>query len=137
GARCAVLLAEEGRTRIGGTAPGARGTAVRRLLLPCPCCAALADLPGALSELAAIARPATIFVEVPAVAASGLLAEFDRVLGWPREVAVCLDRAWANAMRERELSPFHTALLDIADHVVPGPASGETPAAPPIHNDAA
>jgi hypothetical protein len=125
GARFAVFLAEEGRTRMEGFARNAPGLSVRRLLLPCPCCPALVDLPGALRELAATVSPDWVFFEMPAIAAAGLLAEFDRALGWPRELAVCLDRAWTKAIQEKSLSPFQMALLELAGRVVPNPAGGQ------------
>jgi hypothetical protein len=130
GARCAVLLAEDGRTRMEAFAQGAPEVGVRRLLLPCPCCPALAELPAALRELVAAARPDWVFLEVPAIAAAGLLAEFDRAFGWARELAVCLDRAWAAAIRENALSPFQMALLGLADRVVPVPPVGREPPGP-------
>ncbi|HXQ80929.1 MAG TPA: GTP-binding protein [Opitutaceae bacterium] len=125
GARCPAVLAEEGRTRMEGFAQRTPGVSVRRILLPCTCCAALADLPGAVRALVASERPNRIFVEVPAVAAAGLLAEFDRELGWQRELTVCLDRSWDMARREHALSPFQAELLERADRVVPNPAGSE------------
>jgi G3E family GTPase len=128
GARAAVLLAEEGRTRMESFAGDTPGVTVHRLLLPCLCCAGLADLPGALRRLVAAARPDRAFLEVPALAAAALVAEFDRELGWPRELAVCLDRAWARASQDHALSPFQAALLEAADRVVPAPpGSGDAP----------
>jgi hypothetical protein len=130
GARCAVLLAEEGRTRMEGFAQDTLGVTVRRLLLPCTCCPALAALPGALRALVAAVRPDWFFVEVPAMAAAGLVAEFDRVLGWPRELVVCLGRTWATAQREHALSPFQMVLLELADRIVSNPAWGGIPRGP-------
>jgi G3E family GTPase len=130
GTRCTVLLAEEGRTRMEGFAQDTPGVTVRRLLLPCTCCPALADLPGALRALVAAVRPDWLFVEVPALAAAGLVAEFARACGWPRELVVCLDRAWATARREHGLSPFQMVLLELADRVVSNPAGGGIPRGP-------
>jgi G3E family GTPase len=124
GARSAVLLAEEGRTRMEKFAQDTAGVAVRRLLLPCTCCPGLADLPGALRELVAAVRPDWLFVEVPALAAAGLVANFDRALGWPRQLVVCLDRAWTTARREHGLSPFQMVLFELADRLVSNPAQG-------------
>jgi|GEM_PF-5427044 hypothetical protein len=61
------------------------------------------------------------------MAATGLVGEFDRVLGWPRELVVCLDRAWATAQREHALSPFQIVLLELADHIVSHPPVGGIP----------
>ena len=122
--RCAVLLAEEGRTRMEKFAKDTPGVTVRRLLLPCICCPILADLPGALRALVAAASAGSLFVEMPAMAAAGLVAEFDRVLSWPRELVVCLDRAWVKALLEQDLSPFQMVLLELADRVVASPTPG-------------
>ncbi|MDD2762842.1 MAG: GTP-binding protein [Opitutaceae bacterium] len=136
--RCAVLLGEEGRTRMDRFAQDTPGVSVRQFIQPCLCCPALADLPGMLRALAAMIRPDWFFVEVPAITAAGLVAEFDRVLGWPRELVVCLDRAWAAARSEQGLSLFQMVLLELADRVVTDPAGGgvhRDPAARP-HNSA-
>lgn len=124
GARAAVLLAEEGRTRLEAFAADTPGVTVHRLLLPCICCPGRADLPGELRRLVAAARPDWVFLEVPALAAAALVAEFDRQLGWPRELTVCLDRAWSRASEAHALSPFLAALLEGADRVVPAPPGG-------------
>ena len=123
GTGCAVLLAEEGRTRMELFAKNIPGVTVRRLHLPCPCCPARADLPGALRALVAV-RPDWLFVEVPALAAAGLAADFDRALGWPRELVVCLDQVWATHQREHALPPFQMVLLEIADRIVSNPRGG-------------
>jgi hypothetical protein len=69
-------------------------------------------------------RPDWLFVEVPALAAAGLAADFDRALGWPRELVVCLDQVWATHQREHALPPFQMVLLEIADRIVSNPAAG-------------
>lgn len=124
GARCTVLLSEEGRTRWERFAQSTPGLSVRRLALPCPCCPALADLPGAVHALLVAARPDWLFFEVPALAAKGILADFDRTFGWPRGVVVCLDQAWTRALQDQRLLPFHLAMLELADRVVPYPFPG-------------
>jgi Ni2+-binding GTPase involved in maturation of urease and hydrogenase len=116
-ARCAVLLAEEGRARMEQFCAGFPGTALRKLSLPCLCCPAAADLPAAVRALVSESRADWIFVEVPAVAANGLLAEFDQQVGWPRSIVVCLNAAWAKAARSGMLSFFQSCLLDSADAV--------------------
>ena len=122
GARCAVLLAEEGRTRMERFCAETPGMGARRLLLPCMCCPGLADLSGALRELMTAIRPGWIFVEAPALAATGLMAEFDRVFTWPRRLNVCLDPSWTQALRDDCLAPFQLALLSLADLVIPSPS---------------
>jgi hypothetical protein len=64
---------------------------------------------------------------VPALAAAGLVAEFERACGWPRELVVCLDRVWATHQREHASSPFQMVLLELADRVVSNPARGGIP----------
>jgi hypothetical protein len=119
GAQCAVLLAEEGRTRMERFCAETPGVSARRLLLPCMCCPGLADLPGIMRELMTAIRPGWIFVEAPALAATGLMAEFDRAVGWPRKLDICLDAGWTLALRDGSLAPFQLALLGLADLVVP------------------
>jgi hypothetical protein len=119
GASCGVVLAEEGRTRMERFSQETPGVSVRRLLLPCTCCPGLADLPGALREMVEAVQPGWVFLEVPSLAAAGFMAEFDRLMGWPRELAVCLDRGWTTALLGDSLSPFQMALLGLADRVVP------------------
>jgi len=126
GAHCAILLAEEGRTRMERFCKETPGVSVRRLLLPCMCCPGLADLSGVLRGLVAAVRPGWLFVEVPALAAAGLLAEFDRVVGWPRKLDVCLDSGWTLALRDSSLAPFQLALLGLADLVIPDTSSVES-----------
>ncbi len=127
GMRCGVVLAEEGRTRMERFAQEPPGVAVRRVYLPCPCCPALANLPGTLYQLVADARTDWVFLEVPTIAAVALLSEFDRAIGWPRQVVVCQDAAWVDAQRRHVLSPFFTNLLDLADTVVAGSATPSIP----------
>lgn len=124
--RCAVPLAEEGRTRLQRLALDTPGVMVRMLLLPCPCCPALADLPVALRALVVAVYLDWIFVEVPTIAAANLVAEFDHSLGWQRELVVCLDRTLATARREHGLSPFQMVLVELADRLVSNPAAGGT-----------
>jgi hypothetical protein len=132
GIRCAVVLAEDGRTRMERFAHDVSGVAVRRVFLPCPCCPARADLPATARQLALETNATWLFVEVPATAAAGLLAEFDRELGWPREVIVCLTEKWADLCRRPDSPLFLSTLLARADRVVRMPplASGPAPEGP-------
>jgi G3E family GTPase len=98
------------------------GVSVRRLALPCMCCPGLADLSGAVRDLMEAATPDWIFVEAPALAAAGLLADFDRGHGLPRLLYVCLDPGWTLALRDDALAPFQLALIDLADLVIPNPS---------------
>ena len=123
--RCAVVLAEEGRSRWENFVREIPGLSVRRLVLPCLCCPALADLPAVVQSLTASTGAARLFVEVPAVAAAGFIAEFDQVLGWPRRVVLCPGAAWTRAPRHADLPLFLSNLLALADTVVaPSPAGG-------------
>ena len=125
-ARCAVLLAEEGRTRWENFAREVPLLAVRRLVLPCLCCPALANLPSAVQSLAASTGADWLFVEVPAIAAAGVIAEFDRALGWPRQVVICPGAAWEAAPRSAELPFFLSNLLSLADTVVTRPPESQS-----------
>lgn len=118
-ARCAVLLAEEGRTRWENFVREVPRVAVHRLVLPCLCCPGLANAPSAMQRLAASSGADWLFVEVPALAAAGVIAEFDRVLGWPRQVVICPGAAWEAVPRTAELPFFLSHLLALADTVVP------------------
>lgn len=117
-ARCAVLLAEEGRTRWENFAREVPRLAVHRLVLPCLCCPGLANVPSAVQSLAASSGADWLFVEVPALAAAGVIAEFDRALGWPRQVVICPGAAWEAVPRTEELPFFLSNLLALADTVV-------------------
>ena len=130
GVRCAVVLAEDGHTRMERFARQVPGLAVRRVILPCPCCPALAQLPDTMRELVRDQPIDWIFVETPALAVAGLLEGFDRELGWPREVVACLDAAWEVARHRQEVPPFLIALLELADTVVAAPAPAEPGVSP-------
>lgn len=123
-ARCAVLLAEEGRTRWENFAREVPGLAVQRLVLPCLCCPALAHLPAAVAQLAARPGVDWLFLEVPAIAAAGLLAEFDRAVGWPREIVICTTEKWETVARATEPPFFMSNLVALADTVVPSIPDG-------------
>jgi hypothetical protein len=103
------------------------GVAVRRVLLPCPCCPARAYLPDTVRELARDAGAACIWIEAPATAAAGLLREFDRELGWPRQVVLCLDPKWEQLRHRPDLPPFLTAILEEADTIVAPATSKPSP----------
>ena len=118
GSHCGVVLAEDGHTRMEHFAHEVPGVAVRRVLLPCPCCPARAYLPDTVRELARDAGAACIWIEAPATAAAGLLREFDRELGWPRQVVLCLDPKWEQLRHRPDLPPFLTAILEEADTIV-------------------
>ena len=78
GLHCAVVLAEDGHTRMERFAHEVPDVAVRRVLLPCPCCPAHAYLPETIRQLTSETGADWLFVETPAVATAGLLGEFDR-----------------------------------------------------------
>jgi len=71
------------------------------------------------SQLAGEAGVERVFVESPATAAAGLLGEFDRDLGWPREVVLCLDAKWEWLRHRPDLPPFLAALIAQATLLVP------------------
>lgn len=132
----AVLLAETGFAGARQFAKRVPGVEVRWLALPCQCCPWLADLPRVARACAEASGAAWVVIDVPPLAAAGLLAEFDRVLGWPREVVAWLNAEWARARREEKLSPFQANLLALAGRVVeePSPAvpTGPDTAAPEL-----
>lgn len=104
-ARFALLLAEDGRTRMESFVRARPQVAVRRLLLPCFCCPGLVDLPGTTRALAAESNAAHVFLELPVLGAAGLIAEFDRALGWPRRLVLRRDPAWIAAEQAGQLAP--------------------------------
>lgn len=130
GLRCGVVLAEDGRTRLEHFAREVPGVAVRRVVLACPCCPARALLPETVRALVAESGASWVFLEVPAVAATGLLGECDRELGWPREVVLLLDTRWERLSRQGDAPPFLAALLAAAGTLV-GPSAPAAPAANP------
>lgn len=130
GRRCGVLLAEEGRTRYEQFVRSVPGVVVRRVLLRCPCCPAQAFLPEAARALAAETDLTQVFLELPAVAALGLLGEFDRELGWPRDIVLVLDARWERLRQQDDAPPFLAALLAVAGTLV-GPPAPSAPAAKP------
>lgn len=135
GARIAVLLADEGLTRTSRFADVAPAVAVRCAFMPCLCCPAAAELPRVARQFARETCADWLFIEVPALAAANLLAEFDAVVRWPREVVVCLSREWARAHRAQTLSVFQQRLIELADETVEPPPRchepADTPAAVP------
>jgi hypothetical protein len=113
--RCGVLLADQSPVRKATACANKPGVVVRGCFLPCTCCPAAADLPAAVHGLVAANQPNWIFIEIPVIAAPGLIAEFDRMVRWPRSLIVCLTPAWARARRMGSLSPFQSLLLETAD----------------------
>lgn len=128
-ARGAVLLADATFHVARQFAARVPGIDVQWLAMPCQCCPWLADLPRVARKFADVNRAEWIVIDVPPLAAAGLLAEFDRVLGWPRDVVVWLNREWSRARTADTLSPFQANLLALASRVVEEPP-GEPPAEP-------
>jgi hypothetical protein len=113
--RCGVLLADQSPGRRDTACAHQPGVVVRGCFLPCTCCPAAADLPAAVHGLVQANQPNWIFIEIPVIAAPGLIAEFDRMLRWPRSLVVCLTPAWVRARRMGLQSPFQSLLLETAD----------------------
>ncbi|MDO8544114.1 MAG: hypothetical protein Q7S40_27040 [Opitutaceae bacterium] len=137
-ARCAVLTAEDGTATVERLAKIAPPITTRRVYLPCPCCPAAADLPGHIRALVDVSQPDWLFIELPVLPASGLVGEFDAVLGWERVLVVCLDDRWAEARRLHRFSPFQASFIESANQVIeprpvvrdstaPSSQAGETP----------
>jgi hypothetical protein len=117
--KCAVLAPEETAAAMEHFARGVPRVSVRRLAVPCLCCpAAAAGLPDLVRTLVEEGGPDRLFIDLPVLAAASLLAEFDALVRWPRELVVCLSADWAKARRTRMLSYFQSRLIDAADRVV-------------------
>lgn len=128
GTVCA-LLAEDGRTRSENLTAALAGLILRKLFFPCQCCPELARLPANLRAIAAAnPRLEHVFIEIPDVAALRIIEEFDSVMGWPRSVVACINPAWAKARRLGMLSPFQSALLDMAGEIIISELPPESPA---------
>lgn len=126
---CGVLLVDEGLTRTNRFAGAEPAITVRCLFMPCLCCPGVADLPRVARRFADENRIEVLFIEVPALAAAGLIAEFDHILRWRREVVVCLNRDWDRARRANTLSVFQACMLALADQVVEQPNAAIVPPA--------
>lgn len=118
GVRCAILLAEEGRTRMEAYCADLPDVSLRKLFLPCLCCPGASDLSGAVGRLVEETGPDWLFLELPVIAAPGLLAEFDRQVGIPRTVVMRLTPDWVRALEAGILSPFQSGMFDSADAVI-------------------
>jgi len=133
GLRCAVLSLEDGRTQWEDFSRSESGVTFGKLVMPCVCCPAAAGLPAAVSEMVRSTGAEFLFIEAPAVAAAGLLREFDQTLAWPREVVLCPGAKWT-ALRDRtDLPYFMASLLAQADVIVPpepGASSTDDPTPP-------
>lgn len=120
--RCAVVLAEEGRTRMENFVREHAGVTLHKFFPPCLCCPALIDLPGSLRRAVAANNAGWLFLELPAIAAPPLIPEFERTLGWPRAVLVCTGPRWA---ARTPLIPFQEGILSFADEVLADPAEAD------------
>lgn len=126
-ANCAVLTPPETAGEMERFARAVPRVSVRRLILPCLCCPGAAELPRRVCALAEESEADWLIVALPALAANGLIAEFDALVRWPREVVVCLDASWTESRRTDSLSCFQFRLISTADRVIdapgrPGPA---------------
>ena len=113
--RCGVLLADQSPVRKKTVCADTPSVVVHECFLPCTCCPAAADLPSAVRGLVQASQADWLLIELPVIAAPGLITEFDRVVGWPRSVVVCLTPAWERARRMGLLAPFQMLLLETAD----------------------
>jgi len=97
GARCSVVLAEQGNTVLDPTAQAA-GHEVRHLPVPaCLCCTDFGMLTDSVRETAASGSLDWLAIEIPLLLIGGFLPAFDRDLGWPRRVLVCRQSKPANS----------------------------------------
>lgn len=121
-ARCAVLTVKDSMIGVDRSVQNVPGGVMRRLFLPCSCCSAAVDLPRHVLALAQESGADWLFVELPVLSAINLIAEFDTLVRWPREVVVCLNADWAKARHTGTLSYFQVQLLGAADRVIEAPA---------------
>lgn len=119
---CAVLVAPETAAEMERFARVVPRVNVRRLTLPCLCCPGAADLPRLVRALVEESGADWLFVDLPALAATGLVAQSDALVRWPREIVVCLDAEWAEARRNDSLSFFQFQLITSADRIIDAPA---------------
>lgn len=126
--RCAVLVAEQGRTRFESDERDAR-VVIRPFGLPCVCCLNFASLMEAARSLAGESGAEHVFLEIPALVAGFFIAGKAPV-GWGTALLVVIcDRSWTAAGQAGVWSPFQASLMARASRVVyPLP---ETAAAPP------
>lgn len=113
-AHCGVLLAEGILLHNQRVCADTPGVVVHRCFLPCTCCQDAAALPTAVREIVEGRELKWLFLQVPILAAAGLVAEFDRVVRWPREFVINLTPAWEQARRRGTLSPFQMLLIEAA-----------------------
>ncbi len=99
-------------------AQAARGVTIRRLFLPCKCCPAAADLPRHVHTATEAIDVDWVSLMLSVLAATGLIAEFDALVCWPREVVVCLGPDWTEARRADTLSFFQFRLITSANRVI-------------------
>jgi hypothetical protein len=125
-ARAAVLVIDDGGPpALRDDAAGFPGARVNKLTLPCLCCPELAGLPAAVRSMCgAPGGPVShLFIKIPDIAAPRLLAEFDRAVGWPRTLVVCLGAGWARVRAAQQTLPlFLSTLLALADEIITPPA---------------
>jgi len=94
-ARCAVLIAEEGNTRLDPAAHAEHD--VRHCPVPaCLCCMDFGILTEAVKETVASGSPDWLALEIPFLLSGGFLTAFDRDLGWSRQVVVCRELKTGN-----------------------------------------
>lgn len=120
GCRIALLAADAPIGQLRRIAEELAPIEIRRLMVPCACCPALSDLPSEAKELVDETKPDWLIIELPAMAATALLAHFDAALKWPREFVVCMDEKWEEARRNEQLTWFQAQLLNSADRVESG-----------------
>ena len=82
-----------------------------------------AELLRHVQALVAASGADWLSVDLPVLAATGLIAQFDALVRWPREIILCLDTKWAKARRSDTLSFPQFQLISSADRVIwmPGP----------------
>lgn len=127
-ARCAVLVAEQGRTRF-ESGEGDSRVVIRPFGLPCVCCLNFASLMEAARGLAGDSGAEHVFLELPALVA-GFFVAGNEPAGWgTAQLVVVCDRSWTAAGQAGALSPFQASLMAGASRVVyPLPEAAAAPA---------
>lgn len=124
--RIDFIQGEQGRARMENFVASASWLSLRKVEFPCFCCTGLIDLPGIARAMTEHSRADWLLIEAPALAATSLLEELDRTLGWPHRTVTCLSATMANRAPEQALPPFFEMLLANSDLVVTDEPTGAT-----------
>jgi hypothetical protein len=126
GARCAVLIAGEGNTRLDPAAQAA-GHELRHCRVPaCLCCMDFGILTEAARGRGASGSIDWLALEIPLLLVGGFLTAFDRDLGWSRQLVVCRQTNPANSRAGALNDYFFNALCERAMAVIDNEVFAQT-----------